>query len=152
MDIRQGIAIYVKKEIRSGRADEKETAPSAVTFQIGGQLIRIAIGSTPIIDHGDKIIVAGKIDKKEVLHVYAYKNLTKIVEGSAGWETRFALSAIALLPSLFFNDLLLAFIAGSLYFFFHGVNVVNAIERVRSEIWSGPIEQTTVDQTAEQSA
>ncbi|MEK7748235.1 MAG: hypothetical protein AAB300_04085 [Nitrospirota bacterium] len=144
MEVKQGIAKYVQKETllsRLGSGNQgKDLKPSAVTFQIGDQMIRIAIGAPVVIDDGDKIIVAGKMDKKEIFHVYAYKNLTKIVEGSADWGVRFALAAIVFLPSLLFNDLLLAFMAGSLYFLFHGFNVVDAIARVRAQIWSGPPE------------
>jgi hypothetical protein len=123
MDVRQGKALFVQRPAA--------TPQPGIAFQIEDQRIRVYLDSPPIIDNEDEVIVAGKMDTTGVLHVYAYKNITKIVEGDIGYGAKFLLSFLSLLPILFFEDLTIAFLGISAYFFFQGIYVVNAVGQVR---------------------
>ncbi len=79
----------------SGDRDRITTRHHAI-FKIGETTVRFASGTPPVINEGDRVVVAGRI-KGRVLHAYAYENETAGVRGDSGLWQNFAWMSFFLL-------------------------------------------------------
>lgn len=134
METLKGIAGKVRFSTEvEGMEDSTATRQIAV-FEIDGKPVEIKLRESIMIDEGDSIRVAGKI-QKGIFKAYAYKNLTNGASGKGQVLMYMFMGLVFLMMGIFTIPFMIGFLLlpVGLYMIYHSVRLSKAYGLVSKE-------------------